>query len=320
MAILPYAWWKSGREACVETVLEFRKLLRQGNVQALYANTSVLGEPLTAAREEGIPAVVHVREVPQWDEALCRVLNTDSAGWLERIRHSADIVVANSETAARAIGRDDVIVLPNVVDLAAFEGARVARENTDGCVKVALISSNLPKKGLADFLLLAEKLSQKNADIQCVIYGPDNAHIEALKHEIEAGNVRGNIRLAGYADSPEVALEQSDIVVNLSHFQESFGRTVLEAMAAARPVVAYDWGALSELIDDGNTGCLVPFGDIDKVAERVIQLSGSGELRRALGAAGYRVAHQRYGREALSAQLSVVLQRIESLREAGERP
>ncbi|MBB5212302.1 glycosyltransferase family 4 protein [Microbulbifer hydrolyticus] len=320
LAILPYFWWKSGLDSCADTVNTFRKLLRESNARALYANTSVLDEPLTAAREEGIPTVVHVRELPQWDDALCQVLHTDSAEWLKRIRASADILVANSATAASAMGRDDVIVLPNVVDPSVLESARAARQSAGGCVNVALISSNLPKKGLADFLLLAEKLSENNANVQCVIFGPNNAHIEALQGEIAAGNIAGNIRLAGYAASPEVALEQSDIVVNLSHFQESFGRTVLEAMAAAKPVVAYDWGALSELVEDGKTGYLVPFGDVDAAVDRVLDLSQSGELRQAMGSAGYRVALQRYGHKALSAQLSLVLQRVESHREKDCKP
>ena len=313
LAILPYAWWKRGRESCAETVAVFRNLLRDFDVRALYANTSVLDEPLTAAREEGIPAVIHVRELPQWDSALCQTLNTDPEGWLKHIRTSADILVANSATAANVLGRGDVIVAPNVVDAARFEQARAAREVMSECVRVALISSNLPKKGLADFLLLAEKLCERNASVECVIFGPDNAHIEALKGEIEAENFRGNIRLAGYAASPEVAMQEADIIVNLSHFQESFGRTVLEAMAAAKPVVAYDWGALPELVEDGKTGYLVPFGDVDAAADRVIQLSASSKLRHAMGSAGYRVALERYDRKALVAQLSLVFQRIETL-------
>ena len=78
-------------------------------------------------------------------------------------------------------------------------------------------------------------------------------------------------------ENPEAALAQLDIVVNLSRFQESFGRTVLEAMAAARPVVAYDWGALGELVvaaenGDATTGILVPFGDSLMAAQQVAML------------------------------------------------
>ena len=320
LAVLPYVWWKSGREGCADTVTAFRKLLREYNARALYANTSVLDEPLKAARDERIPTVVHVRELPAWDDALCQLLNTGSAGWLERIQAGADILVANSTTVAAAMGRDDVIVLPNVVDPVRFEGARVVGQDADDHVNVALISSNLPKKGLADFLLLAEKLSDMGANAQCVIFGPENAHIEALKDKIAAGNIRGNIRLAGYAETPEMALEQSDIIVNLSHFQESFGRTVLEAMAAAKPVVAYDWGALSELIEDGKTGYLVPFGSVDKAAVRVLELCESDEMRRAMGEAGYRIAAQRYGRKVLSQRLDLVLERIEACHKTRGKP
>lgn len=320
LVILPYGWWVSGRASCSETVTLFRQLLLKYKVDALYANTSVLNEPLEAARAEGVPTVVHVRELPQWDDALCRVLNTGLEEWQERIRNLADVLVVNSLTVAEAIGGGEAFVLPNIVDPDAFELARASRKNTDDVVRVGLVSSNLPKKGLGDFLALAAQLSERESNIQCVIVGPENAHIEALRNDIALKKAPGNILLAGYTATPQAALEWCDILVNLSHFQESFGRTVLEAMAAAKPVVAYEWGALPELIEDGASGFLVPLGDIEKVADRVIALSKNSELRYSMGRAGYEIAVKHYGLNALSERLPAVIQRLENLSARAEEP
>src|SRR5262249_21731072 len=62
--------------------------------------------------------------------------------------------------------------------------------------------------------------------------------------------------------------------------------SVLEAMAAELPVVASAVGGLAELVDDGETGILVPSGDEDALAEALARLVEDGELRRKLGAAG----------------------------------
>ena len=59
------------------------------------------------------------------------------------------------------------------------------------------------------------------------------------------------------------------MVLNLSRFAESFGRTVAEAMMARRPVIGYHHGALPELIDDGETGFLVPYLDVSAVLDRL---------------------------------------------------
>jgi hypothetical protein len=67
------------------------------------------------------------------------------------------------------------------------------------------------------------------------------------KSKHKRDDLPGNIELSGYAPFPSEALARADIVLNLSNFEETFGRTVLEAMAAGRPVVAYNWGALPEL-------------------------------------------------------------------------
>ena len=91
-----------------------------------------------------------------------------------------------------------------------------------------------------------------------------------------------NFHFRGYVPSPADAYRDLNIVLNLSHFAESFGRTVAEAMAARCAVIAYRYGALPELIDDGETGFLTPFRDLSAVfdrlaffAERPTKMSGA---------------------------------------------
>jgi hypothetical protein len=85
---------------------------------------------------------------------------------------------------------------------------------------------------------------------------------------------------------------QADILVNLSTCRESFGRSVLEGMASRLPVVAFAWGALPELVRDGETGYLVPFGDLATAAQRIECLCRDRALRKTMGEAGRRVAEQ----------------------------
>lgn len=88
-----------------------------------------------------------------------------------------------------------------------------------------------------------------------------------------------------YAASPQAAIAQANIVLNLSHCQETFGRTVLEGMAASRPVLAYRWGALPELIDEGVTGYTFEHGDTKAMAKRLRQFCLNPKKIRTLGAA-----------------------------------
>jgi glycosyltransferase involved in cell wall biosynthesis len=93
-------------------------------------------------------------------------------------------------------------------------------------------------------------LENEQADdsrIRMLLIGPDNAHIQELKNR---GSLPENIVFSGYAPSPSEALARANMVLNLSNFEETFGRTVLEAMAAGRPFprrtsnVLLSWKAL----------------------------------------------------------------------------
>lgn len=104
---------------------------------------------------------------------------------------------------------------------------------------------------------------------------------------------------------------QADVVLNLSHFQESFGRSVLEAMAAGRLVIAYRWGALPELIRHGETGFLLPLGDVAGVGQLVAQLLLAPSRLMQIAAAGRQFALQEFSLQTFSRQLADAYQLLD---------
>ncbi|MGS2744286.1 glycosyltransferase [Halomonas sp. LS-001] len=302
VAILPYGWWQKGKPVEPVTHDYFCQLIQQFDIAVLHVNTAVLDEPLHAARTVGIPTVMHVRELPEHDKALCETLNASAADIMQRVRELADIPVANSHCVAAAIGCERTMIVPNTIDLAPLLALPV-REAGD-TLRVGILSSNLAKKGLADIRQLADLLSHHTEQIEIWLYGPPTPDLATLLDS--QGQQSCRIIDGGYIDSPALAMSKLDVVLNLSHFQESFGRTVLEAMAAARPVVCYHWGALPELVISEKTGYLVPLGDVDGVATRLAALADSPELRQRLGQAGRERAVACFGPDALQEALARV--------------
>ena len=121
--------------------------------------------------------------------------------------------------------------------------------------------------------------------------------------ELRAGPLPGNLVFAGYAPTPREAISQANIVLNLSHFQETFGLTILEAMTARRPVLVYDWGALPELVRDGVNGFVLPFGDVTAVAAKLRDLSRDVARIEQMGEAGRHIALTCFGPEQVATQL-----------------
>ncbi|MDQ2078335.1 glycosyltransferase family 4 protein [Marinimicrobium sp. ABcell2] len=311
LVILPYGWWRAGNPAIGATQKNFERLLVKYTVNAVLANTLVLHEPVLAARRLDIPVAIFVRELPAHDEALCQLLNTTPEAIANRVRELADVVVSNSSFTAKSLALPKAEVVPNVISIERFRGLATPTERGEPFT-VVMISSNLPKKGLEDFVALAWRLQPTG--IQCRLIGPENSHVAVLRQQQEAGEVPPNLLFAGYASKPEEALLQGDVVVNLSHFEESFGRTVLEAMAAARPVVAYRWGALPELVEHKVTGCLAPLGDVEAVANYVQKLAEHKALRRTFGRAGQEKARRCYSHKASAQGLRKVLRQLKSSR------
>ncbi|MFD1215441.1 glycosyltransferase [Microbulbifer celer] len=315
VVVLPYGWWFGTRAPCTETKRHFADLLTQYNIQAVLANTSVLEEPLLAAREMGIPSLVHVREIPQADTSLCQILGADADAVAAKVRSLADIVMVNSDIVKRSISVPEAVLVPNIIRRGKITRiqAEAGPRRVEQPVRVAMLSSNLPKKGLNDFVALVELLATRIPEVRCFLVGPENMHIANLRERQRVSPLLKNLVFYGYAEDPEAVLAEVDIVVNLSQFQESFGRTALEAMAAARPVIGYQWGALPEVILDGETGYLVPFGDVNAVVDRIAELAASQKLREVLGRAGQRRVREHFSEEIMQRQLAAVLERAKSL-------
>jgi glycosyltransferase involved in cell wall biosynthesis len=108
--------------------------------------------------------------------------------------------------------------------------------------------------------------------------GPERGRLERLA----AGS---GVELLGVRDDVAELMAAADAVA-LTSAAEALPMSVLEAMAAARPVIATDVGGTAEAVVQGETGLLVPVGDADAAARALLELSSDGERARRMGEAG----------------------------------
>ena len=114
-----------------------------------------------------------------------------------------------------------------------------------------------------------------------------NEYRKVLTGEISRNGVEGCVTLLDAVKNTELVgfYRHSEVFV-LPTYYEAFPKVVVEAMACGRPVVATRTGGIPELVDDGETGWLLPFGSPDAIADKLIMLLGDRGMRLSMGRLG----------------------------------
>jgi glycosyltransferase involved in cell wall biosynthesis len=137
-------------------------------------------------------------------------------------------------------------------------------------------------KGLAALIDAATQLP--TAQVVIAGEGPERGRLEQQATEL---GVRDRVTFLGLRTDVPRLLASSDVLA-MPSLNEGLGNAVLEAMAAARPVVASAVGGLSESVVSGETGILVPPGDVEALARALNVVLSDDRLARDMGAAGRR--------------------------------
>lgn len=264
--VFPYSQWGVKLSSHAEDLTKFTSIIEAVGAQVIYVNTGVLKAPLEAAKYLGIQSVTHVREIFEFDTYLLDQMKDSPTTIKNFLENFSDLIIANSEiTKAQFSENANIICIPNVVELPDKKSSEIEVTKQ---IRFALISSNLPKKGVSDFLILAQKCENLHPDAKFLLVGPrKNLQLQPdIVNEIYS---QSNLEVIDYIDSPWEAMNQTDVVVNLSNFKESFDRSILEAMVAGRPVLVYQHGALPEVVGNSGAGLIVPFRDIDGLVDAI---------------------------------------------------
>lgn len=305
--VFAYPQWQSNNPVDQKAVSIISEILNVHNIHLIHVNTIMLREPLIAARRCGVASAVHVRELIDRDPDLAGFIGLSPERIIAQVIKSSCYIIGNSKTTASTFPKPEkTFILPNTVDIEAFD---ICNEIKDK-IRVAMVSSNIPKKGIRDFVTLANECSKQNIKARFILVGPYNKYIEALFSKKMFGAIPNNLYYGGYYNNPVQAVSMGNIIVNFSSFAESFGRTVLEAMASRRPVIAYNWGALPELIQDGLTGYLVPYKDISAAVPIIKNLSKNYGLIQRLGEQAREVAAARYNQDIFTSEMARIYSTI----------
>ena len=246
-----------------------------------------------AARACGVPAVL-TRRVESAEPAMLLRYKC-------RPYHS---VIAISQCIERdlltrvGLARSRVQLIPSVVDLQRFEPGRPLPAlrplfglPADSFV-VGVVAQLIPRKGHSVLLRAVAGLVPAFSQLAVVCLGRGPL-LGRLRAEARTLGIESRLRFAGHREDVPALLPQFDLLVHPA-LREGLGVALLEAQSAGVPVVASAVGGITDLIEHGATGWLVPPGAPQALAEAILHLARAPAERRALAAAARAQVEQRH--------------------------
>lgn len=171
--------------------------------------------------------------------------------------------------------------------------------------RVGIVGRLVPIKNFELFLKAARIVADKHAHVRFHVVGQPGflesdleyfRYIEGLIRELSLAEL---ITFHKPVEDLSPVLGGFDLLVSSSHI-ETFGRTLVEAMAMSKPIVATAVGGVPEVVADGEVGFLVPAGNANALAEKINLLVEDAELRETMGQKGLKRVLERFDVRAIT--------------------
>ncbi len=331
----PLYWWNRKIRSSLwkRPLLEAQQIIRTGwtvrstrrIVQAaqhwrpdlIHTNTLLTPEGGKAAKKLQIPHVWHVRELigPTFPFRL----NRTGQALGKYLVHFCDRVIANSEVTGAQISpwlpNGYVTVIPNGIDCESFKPRQRSESKARTVIAmVANLGSRVKKHHL--FIEAAARIDSR-LPIDWRIYGYDpseagrihsDAYVNSLHSLARDLKIDAKLRYPGHCPPTQI-MNEIDILIHPTDV-ESFGRVVVEAMAAGIPVIGARGGGVAEIVRHGETGLLFRPDDSNDLARCIERLIRDGEFSRRCATAGRSRAIQEYGIENTASKIARVYDEV----------
>jgi glycosyltransferase involved in cell wall biosynthesis len=281
-------------------VLALRRLISEKRVKLVHTNIRVGHdrEGIVAAWLTGRPCVCHVRQF-------------EHLGWFDRrLAALASRFIYISAAVQRSHLESGVpcqkgLVVYNGLDVPTFVRAldrakgRKSFNLSPEDLAVGIVGRLDVWKGQEIFLRAMAQVKDVVPQAKGIIVGEVAAEnpgylnvLQTLRDELALAD---RVVFSGFRMDVPVVMSALDILVLASTSPEPFGRVLIEAMAAGKPVVATDSGAAREIIEHGVQGLLVPPGEVEAMARAIIHLLTHRDAASLMGQKGQDTVRVRFG-------------------------
>ena len=271
----------------LRVIIELHRIVKRHAIDLIHANSlsvALLGG--IVARINRIPILMHKRYATSYG-----VLDR----FCERLLHRVILVSEATRWDFASAGKQTLIY--NGVDLDAFQASpeeietlrtELFPDESDAAVLVGVVTRITPEKGIHVLVSAIQELKGKTNVKLLIVGGPyfekDVAYMDTLKQEVADLGIEDSVIFTGFLSDTRIVTSLLDIVLVPSIIPEACPRTIIEAMAVGKPVIATPLGGSKELVTP-ETGILVPPEDASAVADAIATLATDREQLAAMGSA-----------------------------------
>ena len=306
--------------------LALRKLTRlfreqqPGIVHTHSGKAGVLGR--LAAVNAGVPVIVHTIHGPSfgpWQGAVANSIFTAAERRAARVTsHFVCVADAMTEQYLQAgIGSPALFTtIRSGFDLETFlhtqndPALRSQLGLKPDDIVIGKIARLFKLKGHDDLLDIASELVSSEPRIRFLLLG-DGAWRERLEQRARQLGLAAHFCFAGLVPPSEVArhIGVMDFLVHLS-YREGLPRALPQALAATKPVIAYDVDGAREVCLDGKTGFLIPLGNCAALKRAVLELARFPALRLKLGEAGQSLVREQFSTQRMVDEIHALYEKL----------
>jgi L-malate glycosyltransferase len=260
----------------------------------------------TLAVNSGLPNVytvhgVGLREVELQRAQAGRLRSFMRANLIRAHHRRAEHIIAINDYTRDAVASlhdARVWLIPNAVDEGFFQ--LDARQIERG--RILVVGGVSRRKDTATALRSLRRALGDVPELRLDIVGPIASEYEAtLRAQLDDPGLAGHVHVHGLVSSDELrGLYRAADVFLLTSVEESSPIAIVEAMAAAKPVVATDVGGVAEMIMTGVNGTVCPSGDDEEIARALVRIVLDRELRDRYGDASRELASARWSSRAVA--------------------
>jgi glycosyltransferase involved in cell wall biosynthesis/SAM-dependent methyltransferase len=305
---------------CV-SVWQLRQIVARYKVDLIHTNSLVVIDGALAARTSGIPHVWHARELLIPETVFNFFFGPRVA--LSVIERLSDQIIAMSfgvkQTFCQQNECSKVVVIYDGLEPGTFQPAhtktsiRSQLNIPDNALLVGEVGRVSAIKGYEDLVKAAAIVKKTIPNVTFIGVGgkskSDAAYGQKMIKLINTYHLQDLFKLTGYRTDVSEIMSTLDLLVLPSH-SEAFGRVLVEAMAAGKPVIGTTIGGIPEIIEDGVTGLLVPPGSPDDLARAIIKILRDPDLAHRMGAAGRERVKARFSPERSMAEIQKIYEKF----------